>query len=64
MPVYPSSHTGPAGMSAEELAQYKNDLAFSGIDAQITVNLTPEEVGEEVRRVGMSGAQHSYISAA
>jgi uroporphyrinogen decarboxylase len=41
------------GMSAEELAQYKNDLAFvGGIDAQnFIVNATPEEVGEEVRRV-------------
>lgn len=41
------------GMSAEELAQYKNDLAFvGGIDAQnFIVNATPEEVREEVRRV-------------
>ena len=62
----PSSHTGPGqGMSAEELAQYKNDLAFvGGIDAQnFIVNATPEEVGEEVRRVrDIPGAQHSYIS--
>lgn len=42
-----------AGMSAENLAQYKNDLCFvGGIDAQsFFVNATPEEIRREVRRV-------------
>ena len=42
-----------AGMSAAELAQYKNDLAFvGGIDAQsFFVNATPDQVTEEVKRV-------------
>lgn len=41
------------GMSAAELAQYKNDLIFvGGIDAQsFFVNATPEEIEGEVRRV-------------
>ncbi len=41
------------GMSAAELAQYKNDLAFvGGIDAQsFFVNATPEEMEAEVMRV-------------
>ncbi|WMJ22837.1 uroporphyrinogen decarboxylase family protein [Paludicola sp. MB14-C6] len=41
------------GMSAAELAQYKDDLAFvGGIDAQsFFVNATPEQIKEEVRRV-------------
>lgn len=40
-------------MEAEQLAQYKNDIAFvGGIDAQtFIVNATPEEVAREVRRV-------------
>ena len=42
-----------AGMHAEDLAQYKNDLAFvGGIDAQsFFVNATPAEIRAEVRRV-------------
>lgn len=42
-----------AGMSASDLAQYKNDLAFvGGIDAQsFIVNATPQEVRDEVKRV-------------
>lgn len=42
-----------AGMSAAELAQYKNDLAFvGGIDAQsFFVNATVEQIREEVHRV-------------
>lgn len=42
-----------AGMSAAELAQYKNDLAFvGGIDAQgLFVNGSPEDIKEEVKRV-------------
>lgn len=42
-----------AGMDAESLAQYKNDLAFlGGIDAQsFFVNATPEQMKAEVRRV-------------
>ena len=42
-----------AGMSADDLKQYKNDLAFvGGIDAQsFFVNATPEEIKQEVRRV-------------
>ena len=42
-----------AGMSADNLKQYKNDLAFvGGIDAQsFFVNATPEQVREEVKRV-------------
>lgn len=42
-----------AGMSADEIKQYKNDLAFvGGIDAQsFFVNATPEEVRREVHRV-------------
>lgn len=42
-----------AGMSAQELAQYKNDLAFvGGIDAQtFFVNATPQQIKDEVRRV-------------
>ena len=41
------------GMSAVELAQYKNDLAFvGGIDAQsFFVQATPDEIKAEVRRV-------------
>lgn len=41
------------GMSAQELAQYKNDLAFvGGIDAQgLFVNGTPADIKEEVKRV-------------
>ncbi len=41
------------GMSAKELAQYKDDLAFvGGIDAQnFIVNASPEEVADEVKRV-------------
>lgn len=41
------------GMSAKELSQYKNDLAFlGGIDAQsFFVNATPSEIKDEVRRV-------------
>lgn len=41
------------GMSAVDLVQYKNDLAFiGGIDAQsFIVNATPEEVRREVHRV-------------
>lgn len=41
------------GMSAAELVQYKNDLAFvGGIDAQtFIVNASPEEVAQEVFRV-------------
>ncbi|MDD4773815.1 MAG: uroporphyrinogen decarboxylase family protein [Eubacteriales bacterium] len=43
-----------AGMSAKDLAQYKNDLAFvGGIDAQsFFVNASPREIKDEVRRVG------------
>lgn len=42
-----------AGMSAKELAQYKNHLAFvGGIDAQsFFVHATPEEIRKEVYRV-------------
>lgn len=42
-----------AGMSAAELKQYKNDLAFvGGIDAQsFFVNATPDQVRDEVHRV-------------
>ena len=42
-----------SGMSAKELAQYKNDLAFvGGIDAQsFFVNASPQEIKTEVRRV-------------
>lgn len=42
-----------AGMSADDLKQFKNDLAFvGGIDAQtFFVNATPEEIKQEVRRV-------------
>jgi len=42
-----------ANMSAKDLAQYKNDLAFvGGIDAQtFFVNATPEQIREEVLRV-------------
>jgi len=42
-----------AGMSADELKQYKNDLAFvGGIDAQsFFVNSTPDEIAREVDRV-------------
>ena len=41
------------GMSAKELAQYKNDIAFvGGIDAQtFFVNATPMQIKDEVRRV-------------
>ena len=41
------------GMSANDLAQYKNDLAFlGGIDAQsFFVNSTPAQIKEEVKRV-------------
>ena len=41
------------GMSATQLAKYKNDLAFvGGIDAQsFLVNATPLEIEEEVKRV-------------
>ena len=41
------------GMSAGELAQYKNDLAFvGGLDAQsFFVNATPEQIRDEVNRV-------------
>lgn len=41
------------GMSAKDLAQYKNDLAFvGGIDAQsFFVNATPDEIEREVDRV-------------
>lgn len=42
-----------AGMSAADLAQYKNDLAFvGGIDAQsFLVNATPQQISDEVLRV-------------
>ncbi len=42
-----------AGMSAKDLAQYKNDLAFvGGIDAQdLFVNGTPQQIKDEVHRV-------------
>ncbi len=42
-----------AGMNADSLKQYKNDLAFlGGIDAQsFFVNATPAEIKDEVRRV-------------
>lgn len=42
-----------AGMSADHLKQYKNDLAFvGGIDAQsFFVNATPDEIRAEVQRV-------------
>lgn len=42
-----------AGMSASDLVQYKNDLAFiGGIDAQtFFVNATPKEIEAEVKRV-------------
>lgn len=42
-----------AGMSAMELKQYKNDLAFvGGIDAQsFFVNATPQQIKDEVHRV-------------
>ena len=41
------------GMSAKELAQYKNDLIFvGGIDAQtFFVNSTPQQIADEVERV-------------
>ena len=41
------------GMSANELAQFKNDIAFvGGIDAQsFFVNATPDEIAREVDRV-------------
>ena len=41
------------GMNADNLAQYKNDLAFvGGIDAQsFFVDATPDEIKNEVRRV-------------
>lgn len=41
------------GMSAQELKQYKNDLAFvGGIDAQtFFVNATPQQIKDEVHRV-------------
>ena len=41
------------GMSATDLAQYKNDLSFvGGIDAQsFFVNATPDEIAREVDRV-------------
>jgi len=41
------------GMSAKDLVQYKNDLAFvGGIDAQsFFVNATPAEISDEVKRV-------------
>ena len=44
---------GAAGMSADSLKQFKNDLAFvGGIDAQsFFVNATPAEIKDEVRRV-------------
>jgi len=44
---------GAAGMSATELSQYKNDLAFvGGIDAQtFFVNATKEQIADEVNRV-------------
>lgn len=40
-------------MSARELAQFKNDIAFvGGIDAQsLFVNGTPKDIGDEVKRV-------------
>ena len=42
-----------AGMSADDLKQYKNELSFlGGIDAQsFIVNAAPEEIGSEVARV-------------
>lgn len=42
-----------AGMSAKDLKQYKNDLAFvGGIDAQtFFVNATPQQIKDEVHRV-------------
>ena len=42
-----------SGMSAKDLVQYKNDLAFvGGIDAQsFFVNATPGEISDEVNRV-------------
>ena len=42
-----------AGMSAQELKQFKNDLAFvGGIDAQsFFVNATPRQIRDEVHRV-------------
>ena len=42
-----------AGMSAKDLAQYKNDIAFvGGIDAQtFFVNATPQQIADEVKRV-------------
>lgn len=42
-----------AGMSADQLKQYKNDLAFvGGIDAQsFFVNSTPQQIRDEVHRV-------------
>jgi len=42
-----------AGMGAEDLARYKDDLAFvGGIDAQsLFVNGGPEDIKAEVRRV-------------
>jgi len=42
-----------AGMSARELAQYKDSIAFvGGIDAQtFFVNATPEQIAEDVARV-------------
>lgn len=41
------------GMSAQELKQYKNDIAFvGGIDAQsFFVNATPQQIKDEVHRV-------------
>lgn len=42
-----------AGMSAKDLAQYKNDLVFvGGIDAQtFFVDATPQQIADEVKRV-------------
>ena len=42
-----------AGMSAQDLKQFKNDLAFvGGIDAQtFFVNATPQQIRDEVHRV-------------
>ena len=41
------------GMSASELAQYKNDICFvGGLDAQtFFVNSTPQQIADEVKRV-------------
>ncbi len=48
-PIQAQAH----GMSANELKQYKNDLAFvGGIDAQsFFVNATPQQIRDEVHRV-------------